>query len=151
MPNLDGKTKSESLKLTFDKILVDATRQGASDIHFEPYEHEYRVRMRSDGVLYEVARPPKELALRLAARLKVMASLNIAERRIPQDGRIQLKLSKHRAVDFRVSTLPTLFGEKIVLRILDPGSARIGIDALGYEPEQKQLFVEALSRPQGMV
>ena len=134
-----------------DKVLVDATRQGASDIHFEPYEHEYRVRMRSDGVLYEVARPPKELALRLAARLKVMASLNIAERRIPQDGRIQLKLSKHRAVDFRVSTLPTLFGEKIVLRILDPGSARIGIDALGYEPEQKQLFVEALSRPQGMV
>ena len=134
-----------------DKVLADATRQGASDIHFEPYEYEYRVRMRSDGVLYEVARPPKELALRLAARLKVMASLNIAERRIPQDGRLQLKLSKHRAVDFRVSTLPTLFGEKIVLRILDPGSARIGIDALGYEPKQKQLFLEALSRPQGMV
>lgn len=107
--------------------------------------------MRSDGVLHEVAHPPKELALRLAARLKVMASLNIAERRIPQDGRIQLKLSKHRAVDFRVSTLPTLFGEKIVLRILDPSTAHIGIDALGYEPEQKQLFLEALSRPQGMV
>jgi len=142
----------ESPIITFiDKVLVDATRQGASDIHFEPYENDYRVRMRSDGVLFEVARPPKELALRLAARLKVMASLNIAERRIPQDGRIQLKLSKHRAVDFRVSTLPTLFGEKIVLRILDPSSARIGIDALGYEPEQKQLFVEALSRPQGMV
>ena len=142
----------ESPIITFiDKVLMDAARQGASDIHFEPYEHEYRVRMRSDGVLHEVAHPPKELALRLAARLKVMASLNIAERRIPQDGRIQLKLSKHRAVDFRVSTLPTLFGEKIVLRILDPSTAHIGIDALGYEPEQKQLFLEALSRPQGMV
>lgn len=142
----------ESPIITFiDRILMDATRQGASDIHFEPYEHEYRVRMRSDGVLYEIARPPKGLALRLAARLKVMASLNIAERRIPQDGRIQLKLSKHRAVDFRVSTLPTLFGEKIVLRILDPDSARLGIDVLGYEPEQKELFVEALNRPQGMI
>lgn len=142
----------ESPIITFiDRILMDATRQGASDIHFEPYEHEYRVRMRSDGVLYEIARPPKGLALRLAARLKVMASLNIAERRIPQDGRIQLKLSKHRAVDFRVSTLPTLFGEKIVLRILDPDSTRLGIDVLGYEPEQKELFVEALNRPQGMI
>lgn len=142
----------ESPIITFiDRILMDTTRQGASDIHFEPYEHEYRVRMRSDGVLYEIARPPKGLALRLAARLKIMANLNIAERRIPQDGRIQLKLSKHRAVDFRVSTLPTLFGEKIVLRILDSDSARIGIDVLGYEPEQKELFVEALNRPQGMI
>ena len=134
-----------------NKVLFDAIKQGASDIHFEPYEREYRVRVRSDGVLQEVVRPPKGLAPRLAARLKVMARLDISERRAPQDGRIQLKLSKNRAIDFRVSTLPTLFGEKIVLRILDPGSARMGVDALGYEPEQKELYLEALSRPQGMI
>jgi type IV pilus assembly protein PilB len=134
-----------------NKVLFDAIKQGASDIHFEPYEREYRVRVRADGVLQEVVRPPKGLAPRLAARLKVMARLDISERRSPQDGRIQLKLSKNRSIDFRVSTLPTLFGEKIVLRILDPGSARMGVDALGYEPEQKELYLEALSRPQGMI
>jgi type IV pilus assembly protein PilB len=134
-----------------NKVLFDAIKHGASDVHFEPYEREYRVRVRADGVLQEVVRPPKGLAPRLAARLKVMARLDISERRAPQDGRIQLKLSKNRSIDFRVSTLPTLFGEKIVLRILDPGSARMGVDALGYEPEQKQLYLEALSRPQGMI
>ena len=134
-----------------NKVLFDAIKQGASDIHFEPYEREYRVRIRADGVLQEIVRPPKGLSPRLAARLKVMARLDISERRMPQDGRIQLKLSKNRSIDFRVSTLPTLFGEKIVLRILDPGSARMGIDALGYEPEQKELFLEALQRPQGMI
>ena len=134
-----------------NKVLFDAIKQGASDVHFEPYEREYRVRVRADGVLQEVVRPPKGLAPRLAARLKVMARLDISERRAPQDGRIQLKLSKNRSIDFRVSTLPTLFGEKIVLRILDPGSARMGVDALGYEPEQKELYLEALSRPQGMI
>lgn len=134
-----------------NKVLFDAIKQGASDIHFEPYEREYRVRVRADGVLQEVVRPPKGLAPRLAARLKVMARLDISERRAPQDGRIQLKLSKNRSIDFRVSTLPTLFGEKIVLRILDPGSARMGVDALGYEPDQKALYLEALEKPQGMI
>ena len=134
-----------------NKVLFDAIKQGASDIHFEPYEREYRVRIRADGILREVVRPPKGLSPRLAARLKVMARLDISERRAPQDGRIQLKLSKNRSIDFRISTLPTLFGEKIVLRILDPGSARMGVDALGYEPEQKDLYLEALSRPQGMI
>ena len=134
-----------------NKVLFDAIKQGASDIHFEPYEREYRVRVRADGILREVVRPPKGLSPRLAARLKVMARLDISERRAPQDGRIQLKLSKNRSIDFRVSTLPTLFGEKIVLRILDPGSARMGIDALGYEIDQKNLYLEALSRPQGLI
>ena len=134
-----------------NKVLFDAIKQGASDIHFEPYEREYRVRVRADGILQEVVRPPKGLAPRLSARLKVMARLDISERRAPQDGRIQLKLSKNRSIDFRVSTLPTLFGEKIVLRILDPGSARMGVDALGYEPDQKQLYLEALEKPQGMI
>ena len=134
-----------------NKVLFDAIKQGASDIHFEPYEREYRVRLRADGILREVVRPPKGLSPRLAARLKVMARLDISERRAPQDGRIQLKLSKNRSIDFRVSTLPTLFGEKIVLRILDPSSARMGIDALGYEQEQKDLYLEALARPQGMI
>ena len=123
-----------------NKVLFDAIKQGASDIHFEPYEREYRVRVRADGVLQEVVRPPKGLAPRLAARLKVMARLDISERRAPQDGRIQLKLSKNRSIDFRVSTLPTLFGEKIVLRILDPGSARMGVDALGYEPGRRTIL-----------
>ena len=134
-----------------NKVLFDAIKQGASDIHFEPYEREYRVRIRADGILREVVRPPKGLSPRLAARLKVMARLDISERRAPQDGRIQLKLSSNRSIDFRVSNLPTLFGEKIVLRILDPGSARMVIDALGYEPEQKELYLEALNRPQGMI
>ncbi|HET6725386.1 MAG TPA: type IV-A pilus assembly ATPase PilB [Gammaproteobacteria bacterium] len=134
-----------------NKVLVDAIRAGASDIHFEPYEKYYRVRTRQDGVLREVARPPIALAPKLAARLKVMSRLDISERRVPQDGRIKLKLSQTRAIDFRVSTCPTLYGEKIVMRILDPSSAKLGIDALGYEPEQKDRYLAALNRPYGMI
>ncbi len=134
-----------------NKILLDAIKTGASDIHFEPYEKSYRVRMRVDGLLKEVIRPPANLAGRLAARLKVMSRMDISERRIPQDGRIKLKLSKTKAIDFRVNTLPTLFGEKIVLRILDPTSAQLGIDALGYEEFQKKIFMDALHQPQGMI
>lgn len=134
-----------------NKVLLDAINKGASDIHFEPYEKNYRVRTRLDGVLGEVAAPPINLALKIAARIKVMSRLDISERRVPQDGRIKMTLSKNRAIDFRVSTCPTLFGEKIVLRILDPSSAKLGIDALGYEPEQKQLYMDALAQPQGMI
>jgi type IV pilus assembly protein PilB len=134
-----------------NKVLIDAIKQGASDIHFEPYEKNYRVRYRTDGVLKEIVRPPKNLAPRLSARLKVMSQMDISERRVPQDGRIQMKLSRNRSIDFRVNTLPTLFGEKIVLRILDPSSAQMGIDALGYEPEQKAMYVRALEQPQGMI
>lgn len=134
-----------------NKMLLDAIKRGASDLHFEPYEQEYRVRFRIDGVLHEVAKPPVQLAGRIAARLKVMSQLDIAERRIPQDGRIKLKLSKHKAIDFRVSTLPTLYGEKIVLRILDAAAAMIGIESLGYEPDQQKLYEEALEKPQGMI
>jgi len=134
-----------------NKVLLDAIKQGASDIHFEPYEKDYRVRFRTDGILREVVRPPRNLAPRLSARLKVMSQMDISERRVPQDGRIQMKLSKNRAIDFRVNTLPTMFGEKIVLRILDPTSAQMGIDALGYDPDQKALYLEALDRPQGMI
>ncbi|MCB1702411.1 MAG: type IV-A pilus assembly ATPase PilB [Pseudomonadales bacterium] len=134
-----------------NKVLIDAIKQGASDIHFEPYEKNYRVRFRTDGILREVVKPPKNLAPRLSARLKVMSQMDISERRMPQDGRIQMKLSRNRAIDFRVNTLPTLFGEKIVLRILDPTSAQMGIDALGYEPEQKEMYLKALNQPQGMI
>ena len=134
-----------------NKLLLDAIRKGASDIHFEPYEKIYRVRYRVDGVLKEVATPPVQLAGKLAARLKVMSRLDIAERRVPQDGRIKMRLSKTRAIDFRVSTCPTLFGEKIVMRILDPSSAMLGIDALGYEPFQKDLYLKYLAKPQGMI
>jgi len=134
-----------------NKMLMDAIRLGSSDLHFEPYEKIFRVRLRTDGILHEVAKPPIHLAGRIAARLKVMASLDISERRRPQDGRIKLRISKNRAIDFRVNTLPTLWGEKIVMRILDPTSAQMGIDALGYEPEQKALYLEALSKPQGMI
>ncbi len=134
-----------------NKVLVDAIKCGASDIHFEPYEKAYRVRFRTDGLLQEIIRPPMNLAGRLAARLKVMSQMDISERRMPQDGRIKMKLSKNRAIDFRVNTLPTLFGEKIVLRILDPGSAQMGIDALGYEPDQKEMYLHALQQPQGMI
>jgi type IV pilus assembly protein PilB len=134
-----------------NKLLLDAIRKGASDIHFEPYEKIYRVRYRVDGVLKEVATPPVQLAGKLAARLKVMSRLDIAERRVPQDGRIKMRLSKTRAIDFRVSTCPTLFGEKIVMRILDPSSAMLGIDALGYEPFQKDLYMKYLAKPQGMI
>ena len=134
-----------------NKILVDAIKRGASDIHFEPFETQYRVRLRMDGMLRAVASPPMKLAARISSRIKVMAGLDIAERRVPQDGRIKLNLSKSRAVDFRVSTLPTLFGEKIVMRILDGSAAKLGIDALGYEDAQKKLYLEAIQKPYGMV
>ncbi|WP_110946410.1 type IV-A pilus assembly ATPase PilB [Pseudomonas bohemica] len=134
-----------------NKMLMDAIRLGSSDLHFEPYEKIFRVRLRTDGILHEVAKPPPQLAGRIAARLKVMAGLDISERRKPQDGRIKLRISRNRAIDFRVNTLPTLWGEKIVMRILDPTSAQMGIDALGYEPEQKALYLDALSKPQGMI
>ncbi|HET8729853.1 MAG TPA: type IV-A pilus assembly ATPase PilB, partial [Moraxellaceae bacterium] len=134
-----------------NKILLDAIKGGASDLHFEPYEKAYRIRFRIDGVLREMAKPPVAMSGKMAARLKVMSQMDISERRIPQDGRIKLKLSKTRAIDFRVNSLPTLFGEKLCLRILDPSSAMLGIDALGYEPEQKRLFMEALEKPQGML
>ncbi|WP_315078972.1 type IV-A pilus assembly ATPase PilB [Acinetobacter guillouiae] len=134
-----------------NKLLVDAIRMGASDLHFEPYEKSYRVRYRVDGVLRTITNPPLQLASRLASRLKVMSRMDISEKRVPQDGRIKLKLSKTKAIDFRVNSLPTLFGEKLVLRILDPSSAMLGIDALGYEEKQKALFMEALEKPQGML
>ncbi|MEC9363879.1 MAG: ATPase, T2SS/T4P/T4SS family, partial [Pseudomonadota bacterium] len=134
-----------------NKIMVDGINVGASDIHFEPYEKTYRIRYRRDGELKTIASPPLNQAMRLAARLKVMSRLDLAERRVPQDGRIKLYLSKSRAIDFRVSTCPTLFGEKIVCRILDPSSAKLGIDALGYEPDQKDLYLKALQQPQGMI
>jgi type IV pilus assembly protein PilB len=134
-----------------NKVMLDAIRRGASDIHFEPFEKIYRVRLRMDGVLKEIAQPPVQLAQKLSARIKVMSRLDIAERRVPQDGRIKMRLSKTRAIDFRVSTCPTLFGEKIVLRILDPAQAMLGIDSLGYEPFQKDLYNKFLAKPQGMI
>jgi type IV pilus assembly protein PilB len=134
-----------------NKIMLDAIRKAASDIHFEPYEKYYRIRLRIDGVLREIAQPPVQLATKLAARLKVMSRLDIAERRVPQDGRIKMRLSRNRSIDFRVSSCPTLFGEKIVLRILDASTAMMGIDALGYEPFQKALYMKTLARPQGMI
>lgn len=134
-----------------NKVLLDAINKGASDIHFEPYEKKYRVRFRTDGILQEVAAPPITLSHKLSARIKVMSRLDISERRVPQDGRMKMTLSKNRAIDFRVSTCPTLFGEKVVMRILDPTSAQMGIDALGYDEEQKNLFMEAIHKPYGMV
>jgi type IV pilus assembly protein PilB len=133
------------------KMLLDAINDGASDIHFEPYEKSYRIRFRTDGILREVASPPLVIKEKIASRIKVISRLNIAEKRVPQDGRMRLVLSKSRAIDFRVSTLPTMYGEKIVLRILDPSSATLGIDMLGYDPDQKSLLIEAISRPYGMV
>ena len=158
----DGNEDENETKLTdsvdeapvvkfVNKMLVDAIRMGASDLHFEPYEKTYRVRFRVDGVMQSMANPPVQLAGKIAARLKVMSQMDISERRVPQDGRIKLKLSKNKAIDFRVNSLPTLFGEKIVLRILDPSSAMLGIEALGYEPDQKEMFLEALNKPQGML
>ncbi len=134
-----------------NKLLMDAIRKGASDLHFEPYEKRYRVRFRIDGILHEIASPPSTLSGRLAARLKVMANLDIAERRIPQDGRIKMRISRNKSIDFRVSTLPTLWGEKVVMRILDSSSAQLGIDVLGYEEVQKQRYLDALNQPQGMI
>lgn len=134
-----------------NKVLLDAINKGASDIHFEPYEKKYRVRFRTDGILHEVASPPIALSAKMTARIKVMSRLDISERRVPQDGRMKMTLSKNRAIDFRVSTCPTLFGEKVVMRILDPTSAQLGIDALGYEEAQKKLFMDAIHKPYGMV
>ena len=133
------------------KILIDAIQSGASDVHLEPYEKFYRIRFRVDGELREIAQPPLAIKEKLASRIKVISRLDISEKRVPQDGRMKIVLSSHRAIDFRVSTLPTLFGEKIVMRILDPSSARLGIDALGYEPDQKQLLLDAIHRPYGMI
>ena len=133
------------------KVLLDAINAGASDIHFEPYEKFFRIRYRTDGILYDVAQPPLAIKEKLASRIKVISKLDISEKRIPQDGRMKLRLSATRAIDFRVSTLPTLFGEKICMRILDPSSATLGIEALGYEPEQQKALLHAISRPYGMV
>src|SRR6478672_9692222 len=148
---VDAKGDDTPVVKFINKVLVDAIRRGASDIHFEPYETEYRVRLRIDGLLKQVAKVPVKLQARIAARLKVMAQLDIAEKRVPQDGRIKLNISKTKQIDFRVSTLPTLFGEKVVLRILDGGAAKLGIDKLGYEEDQKRIFLDAVQKPYGMV
>jgi type IV pilus assembly protein PilB len=144
-------TDDAPIVVYINKILLDAIKKGASDLHFEPYEKTYRIRFRIDGILTEVATPPVALSARMSARLKVMAKLDIAERRIPQDGRIKLALSRKKSIDFRVSTLPTMWGEKIVMRILDSSSAMLGIDMLGYEAEQKAIYMDALSKPQGLI
>ncbi len=154
--DFDGDTNDSDVDDTpvvrfINKVLLDAINKGASDIHFEPYEKVYRVRYRQDGMLKEVANPPLTLANRMSARIKVMSRLDISEKRVPQDGRMKMTLSKNRAIDFRVSTCPTLFGEKIVMRILDPTSAQLGIDALGFEPEQKEHLMKAVFQPYGMV
>jgi type IV pilus assembly protein PilB len=133
------------------KMLLDAFSMRASDLHFEPYEHNYRVRFRIDGELREIAAPPIAIKDKLASRIKVISRMDISEKRVPQDGKMKLKIGPDRVIDFRVSTLPTLFGEKIVIRILDPGSAKMGIDALGYEPEEKERLLQAISRPYGMI
>ena len=152
-PNLaDAKGSDDTPVVRFvNKVLLDAIKRGASDIHFEPYETDFRVRLRMDGILRSVAKAPVKLHPRITARLKVMAQLDIAERRLPQDGRIKLNISKTKQMDFRVSTCPTLFGEKVVLRLLDGSAAKLGIDKLGYEEDQKQLDLDALSKPYGMI
>jgi len=147
----NGEIDDAPIVKFLQKILLDAINGGASDIHFEPYEKHYRIRYRVDGELREISQPPLAIKDKLASRIKVISKLDISEKRIPQDGRMKLVMSPQRAIDFRVSTLPTLFGEKIVMRILDPSSARLGIEALGYEPEQKALLLDAVSRPYGMV
>jgi len=151
----DGVTKDDiedaPVVRFVNKILLDAIRRGASDVHFEPYEKIFRIRTRLDGVLSEVTQPPVALANKVCARLKVMSRMDIAERRVPQDGRIKMRLSRNRAIDFRVNTCPTLFGEKIVLRILDPTSAQLGIDVLGYDDQQKALYQKHLAKPYGMI
>lgn len=148
----EGESKDDApIVIYINKILTDAIRKGASDLHFEPYEKRYRIRFRIDGILHEVSEPPISLSGRISARLKVMSKLDIAERRVPQDGRIKMKLSRNKSIDFRVSTLPTLWGEKIVMRILDSSSAQLGIEKLGYEEDQKKAYLEMLARPQGMI
>ncbi len=148
---IDASGEDTPVVKFINKVLVDGIRKGASDVHFEPYESDYRVRLRIDGILKTVRKAPNKLHQRIAARLKVMAQLDIAEKRIPQDGRIKLNLSKTKQIDFRMSTLPTLFGEKIVLRILDGSAAKLGIDKLGYEADQQKLFLDAIHKPYGMV
>lgn len=152
-PDTNNKAEVEDgpIVLYINKILNDAIRKGASDLHFEPYEQSYRVRFRIDGILHEVAHPPVGFSKQISARIKVMSRLDIAEKRKPQDGRIKLKLNAKKSIDFRVSTLPTLWGEKIVMRILDSSSAMLGIDILGYEKDQKELYLKALAQPQGMI
>ncbi|KPV94085.1 Type II secretion system protein E [Pseudoalteromonas sp. P1-9] len=149
--DVNNKEEDAPIIVYINKILMDAIKRGASDLHFEPYEHVYRIRFRVDGVLHEVANPPIGLESRISARIKVMSQLDLAEKRKPQDGRIKLKITAKKSIDFRVSTLPTLWGEKIVMRILDSSSAMLGIDVLGYEPEQKELYLNALAQPQGMI
>lgn len=149
--DLDADIDDTPIVRFVNKVLLDAINKGASDIHLEPYEKKFRIRVRHDGILSEVASPPINLASRIISRLKVMSRMNIAERRVPQDGRIVMALSKNRSIDFRVNSLPTLHGEKIVLRILDPASAQLGIDALGFEEEQKKHFIDAIHKPYGMV
>lgn len=150
--NIEDLSQDESpVSRYINQILLDAVRKGASDIHFEPYEKMYRVRLRCDGILIETQQPPSHLSRRLSARIKILSKLDIAERRLPQDGRIKLKLNQDTAIDMRVSTLPTLFGEKIVLRLLDSSSASLDIDKLGYSEQQKKLYLDALRRPQGMI
>lgn len=146
----DGDDDAPIVKY-INKVLLDAIKRGASDLHFEPYEAKYRIRFRIDGILHEIASPPVNLASRFSARLKVMSRLDIAERRLPQDGRIKLKISKTKAMDLRVNSLPTMWGEKIVLRILDSSAARLNIDQLGYDPDQKETYLKALAKPQGMI
>ena len=151
--NDDGDTDIDDAPVVrfVNKILLDSIKKGTSDIHLEPYEKNFRIRFRNDGMLHEVASPPSNLANRIIARIKVMSRMDIAERRIPQDGRIKMALSKNRAIDFRVNTCPTLFGEKIVLRILDPTSAQLGVEKLGFEEEQQKLFLDAIEKPYGMI
>lgn len=146
----DGKDDAP-IVIYINKILTDAIRKGASDLHFEPYEKRYRIRFRIDGILQEVSEPPVNLSGRISARLKVMSKLDIAERRVPQDGRIKMKMSRTKSIDFRVSTLPTIWGEKIVMRILDSSSAQLGIEKLGYEDDQRLMYEEMLAKPQGMI
>ena len=156
---LDGKLGSATVSEVEDapvvkflhKMLLDAFSMRASDLHFEPYEHNYRVRFRIDGELREIASPPIAIKDKLASRIKVISRMDISEKRVPQDGKMKLKIGPDRVIDFRVSTLPTLFGEKIVIRILDPSSAKLGIEALGYEPEEKERLMQAIGRPYGMI
>ena len=152
-PEEDGGSDIDDAPIVrfVNKILLDSIKKGVSDIHLEPYEKKFRIRFRGDGILYEAASPPANIANRIVSRIKVMSKMDIAERRVPQDGRIKMNLSKNRAIDFRVSTCPTLFGEKVVMRILDPTSAQIGIEKLGFEPDQQKLFLDAIHRPYGMV
>jgi len=149
--DIDSEIDDAPVVRFVNKILLDAIKKGASDIHFEPYEKQFRIRTRQDGILKEVASPPNNIANKLTSRIKVMSRMNISERRIPQDGRIKMALSKNRSIDFRVNTCPTLYGEKIVLRILDPTSAQVGIEQLGFSPKQKEHFITAIKKPYGMI